>query len=84
MDDKEKCPKQKKNKNKNKKQKSPQKFIRRLYIYIYIMEATQIPDAELKIMVIRMVKKLRGRIDDLTENINKEIASTKEDPETHK
>ena len=46
------------------------------------MEATQIPNSEFKIMVICMLKNLRERMDDLIENINKEIVSIKKDIET--
>ena len=35
------------------------------------MEANQIPDAEFKIIVIRMHKDLRGRMDDLSENLKR-------------
>ena len=39
---------------------------------------------EFKTMVIRMLKDLRGRTDDLSENLNKEIVSIKRDIETIK
>ena len=35
------------------------------------MEATKITDAEFKIMVIRMLKNLKGRMDDLSENLKR-------------
>ena len=35
------------------------------------MEATRIPDADIKTIVIRMHRKLRGRIHDLSENLKK-------------
>ena len=41
------------------------------------MEATKIPDAEFKTMVIRMLKELRKRMDDLIENLNQERISIK-------
>lgn len=34
-------------------------------------EATEIPDAEFKIMVIKMLKDLRGRMVDLNENLKR-------------
>ena len=37
------------------------------------METSNIPDAEFKTLVIRMIKELRGRIDELSEDFNKEI-----------
>ena len=45
------------------------------------MEAS---DAEFKTMVIRMLKELRGRIDELSKHLNKGIVSTKGDIETNK
>ena len=38
-------------------------------------------DIEFKIMAIRMLKDLRGRIDYLSENLNKEIVSIKKHTE---
>ena len=38
-------------------------------------------DSEFKIMAIRMLKDLRGRIDYLSENLNKEIVSIKKHTE---
>ena len=46
------------------------------------MEATKIPGEDFKTRVIQMLKDLRGRMDDLSENINKERVSTKKDMET--
>ena len=48
------------------------------------MESTKIPDAEFKTIVIRMLKDLRRRIDDLSRNVNKKIVSIKKDLETIK
>ena len=48
------------------------------------MQATKIPDAEFKTIVIRMLKDLRRRIDDLSRNVNKKIVSIKKDLETIK
>ena len=48
------------------------------------MEETKILDAEFKTMVIIMLKNLKGRINNLSENFNKEIASIKKDIETKK
>ena len=41
------------------------------------METTKIPHAEFKTMVIRMLRDLRGRMFDLSENVNKETVSIK-------
>ena len=46
------------------------------------MKLTKIPDVEFKITVIRMLKDLKGRMDDLSENLNKEMVSSKKDIET--
>ena len=43
------------------------------------METSNLPDIEFKIMVLRMLKKFRRRIDELSENLNKEITSMKKD-----
>ena len=48
------------------------------------MEATKIPDAEFKIILIRMLKDLRGKMDDLSKNLNRDIVSIKKDVETIK
>ena len=48
------------------------------------MEATKIPDIELKLMVIRMLQDIRRRMDDLSENLNKEIISIKNNMEAIK
>ena len=37
------------------------------------------PDTEFKSMVVRMFKDLRERMDDLSENLNKEMVSIKND-----
>ena len=37
------------------------------------------PDTEFKSMVVRMFKDLRERMDDLSENLNKEMVSIKKD-----
>ena len=41
------------------------------------METSNLPDAEFKTLIIRMLNKLRGRIDELNENFNKEIVNIK-------
>ena len=38
-----------------------------------IIESSNPTDAELKTVVIKMLKKLRGNVDELSENFNKEI-----------
>lgn len=48
------------------------------------MEATEIPKAEFKTMVRRMLSKLRGRMDYLRENLNKEVVCIKKDIKTIK
>ena len=35
------------------------------------MEATKLSEAELKTIIIRMLKELRGKMDDLNENLKK-------------
>ena len=45
-------------------EKSPEKELNE-------MEATEIPDVEFKTMVIRMLKNLKGRMDDLSENLKR-------------
>ena len=37
------------------------------------METSNLPDAEFKTLVIRMLNELKGRADELCENFNKEI-----------
>ena len=37
------------------------------------METSNLPDAEFKTLVIKMLNELRGRVDELSENFNKEI-----------
>ena len=41
------------------------------------MEMSNLPDAEFKILVIRMLNELRGRIDNFSENFNKEMRKIK-------
>lgn len=41
------------------------------------MEVTKVSDAKFKPMVIRVLKNLMGRMDDISENLNKEIVSIK-------
>lgn len=48
------------------------------------VEASILSDMEFKTQVIKMLNKHKGRIDNLTENINKEIISIKMDIETIK
>ena len=48
------------------------------------MKATKIPDTEFKTVVIRLLKDLRGRMDDLRENLNKDILSIRKDIRTIK
>ena len=42
------------------------------------MEASNLPDTELKTLVIWMLNELRGRTDKLSENFTKEICAEKE------
>ena len=58
--------------NKKKLQKSSEKELDE-------MESTKIPDAEFKTVVIKMLKDIRGRMDDFTENLNKEIVRIKKE-----
>ena len=46
------------------------------------MEATKILDVEFKTMVIRMLKDLRGTMDDISDNLKQEIISIEKDIET--
>ena len=48
------------------------------------MEASKLLEAEFKILVIRMLNELRGRMDGHNENLNREIVSIKKDRETIK
>ena len=41
------------------------------------METENLTDAEFKTLVIRMFNKLRGRVDKLSQNFNKEIVNIK-------
>lgn len=43
------------------------------------MEATELPKAEFKTMVTRMLNKLRERRDNLSDNLNKEVVCIKKD-----
>ena len=43
------------------------------------METSDIPDADFKTLVMRMLKELRGRIDELRENFNKELKNKNRD-----
>ena len=45
------------------------------------METSNLPDAEFKTLVLRMLNELRGKRDDLSENFNIEIGANKK--ETH-
>ena len=40
---------------------------------IHQMETSNIPNTEFKTVMIRMLKEIRGRVDELRENFNKEI-----------
>ena len=42
-----------------------------------IMELSNLTDAEFKTLVIKMLSKLRGSIDEFSENFNKEIKNIK-------
>ena len=48
------------------------------------MEASNLPETEFKIMVIRMLNELRRRMDEHNENLNREIVSMKKNIETIK
>ena len=48
------------------------------------MDAPKIPDAEFKTMFITMFKGIRGTVNDLNENLNKEIVSIKKNIEITK
>ena len=48
------------------------------------MEARNLPDAEFKTMIIRMLKVLMGRMNELSENFNKKVINIKKDIETIK
>ena len=41
------------------------------------METSNLSDAEFKTLVMRMFKELRGRVNDLSENFNKDIGNIK-------
>ena len=41
------------------------------------MKTSNIPEAELKTLVIRMLNEHRGKVDELNENFNKEIGNRK-------
>ena len=44
-----------------------------------MMEANNLPDTELKALVIKMLREHRGRADEPSENFNKEITSKRKD-----
>ena len=48
------------------------------------MKKSNLPEAEFKTLVIRMFNELRGRVDKLSENFNKEIGNIKMETETTK
>ena len=48
------------------------------------METRNLPDAEFKTLVIKMLNELRGRIDNLSENFNKEVRNIKMEIESIK
>ena len=48
------------------------------------MEISNTPDAEFKTLIIRLLNKVRGRIDELSEKFNKEIGNIKMDTENIK
>ena len=39
------------------------------------METNNLPDAEFRTLVIRMLREFRGRVDELSKNFNKEIGN---------
>ena len=41
------------------------------------MERSNLPDTEFKTLIIRMLSELRRRVEELSENINKEIINAK-------
>ena len=48
------------------------------------METSNLPDTEFKTLIIRMLSELRRRVEELSENINKEIINAKMDLENIK
>ena len=48
------------------------------------MEISNTPDAEFKTLIIRLLNKVRGIIDELSEKFNKEIGNIKMDTENIK
>ena len=48
------------------------------------MEASNLPDAEFKTLIIKILNKLRERVDELSENFNKDIENTKKEMENIK
>ena len=48
------------------------------------MEANNLPDEEFQTLVIRLLAKLTGKIDDLSKNFNREIGNIKKERETIK
>ena len=47
------------------------------------METRNLPDAEFKTLVIRVLNELRGRVDDLSKNFNKELGNIKKEDRKH-
>ena len=47
----------------------------------HIMESSNLTDAEFKTLVVKMFNELMGRVDEFSENFNKEIKNTKMDME---
>ena len=62
--------------------KEQQKFPEKELKDIDEMETTQKPGTESKIMIRRALQDLKGRMDDLSENLNKETVIIKRDVET--
>ena len=48
------------------------------------MESSNLIDAEFKTLVIKMFNELRGKVDELSENFNKEIKKHKNGKENYK
>ena len=53
--------------------KTPEKELKK-------METNNLSDARFKTLVIRMLKELRRRVEELSENLNKEIENIKKEP----
>lgn len=71
--------KTKKNNNKNKNKKPQSKRAGEILKIKELneMKASQLPDTEFKTMVVRMLNRIRKRMDELSWNLNTEIASVK-------